>query len=63
MKGKFLTLLYTDISITIAGLVLFFAIFTLMLATVYLRRDSRAHYDAIARLPLGDGEDGVHEQR
>ena len=55
MKGKFLTQLFTDTPMTVVALVIFFVAFLSLTAFVFLRRNSREHYDAISRLPLSEG--------
>lgn len=57
MKSAFLNQLFTDTPLTVAGLVIFFGMFLLLCAWVYLRKGAKKQYDAIAQLPLtGDGE-------
>ncbi|MGE3684325.1 MAG: cbb3-type cytochrome c oxidase subunit 3 [Bdellovibrionales bacterium] len=57
MKSKFLTQLFTNVPLTVAGLILFFSAFLALIFWVYLRCGAKQQYEAIARLPLvNDGE-------
>jgi cbb3-type cytochrome oxidase subunit 3 len=56
MSG-FLRQIYTDTMLTVAGLLIFFVIFLLVCAWVFLRAGAKQQYEAIARFPLReDGE-------
>lgn len=61
MKSTYLSALFTDTFLTVAGLVIFFALFVLWFAWVYFRKDAIKTYEQMAQLPLrGDGD--FHEQ-
>ena len=47
---------FTDIHLTVLGLVIFFIFFVVMGVRVF-RKGSKSHYDKIAKMPLDD-EDG-----
>ena len=57
MKSTFLTQLFMDTPLTVAGLVIFFTLFLVLCAWVYLRTGAKKQYEAIAQFPLReDGE-------
>ena len=43
---------FTDVPLTIVGLALFVFSFVMVLAQIYLRRDSKEYYQKVAELPL-----------
>jgi cbb3-type cytochrome oxidase subunit 3 len=59
--STFLRQLYTDTPLTIAGLLIFFTLFLLVCAWVFLRTGAKQQYEAIARFPLR--EDGESYER
>ncbi|MBX3022490.1 MAG: cbb3-type cytochrome c oxidase subunit 3 [Bdellovibrionales bacterium] len=55
MSG-FLRQVYTDTDLTAAGLMIFFGFFMVTLVWVYLRKGAKAHYEAMGRIPLNEGD-------
>lgn len=57
MKSTFLNQIFTDIPITVIGLLLFFMAFMGLLGWVFLRKGAKEKYKEISKLPLRE-EDG-----
>ena len=57
MKSTYLTALFTDTFVTVAGLVIFFGLFSFWFAWVYFRKDALKQYDKIAQMPLREDGD------
>lgn len=57
MKSTFLQQIFTDTSLTAAGLLIFFGFFLTVCAWVYLRKGAKKHYEQMSLFPLKtDGE-------
>jgi hypothetical protein len=56
MKAEFLSQLFTNTPLTVAGLLIFFIAFLVLFHRAYLRKEAKAEYEILAQLPLKEDE-------
>ncbi len=56
MRSQALSTLFTDIGLTLIGLMIFVVFFVLMIFFVF-RKSGKGHYEKMAQLPLEENQD------